>query len=130
MLLRGMCSSDLTHLVLVVDDDSDIRETLSEVLRDEGYTVVTAADGRDALTKLRNEMATPCVILLDLMMPVMTGLQFYAEQQRDPSLAKIPVVVISADGNLHAKAQAFGGEYLCKPVRIERVLDTLERHCP
>ena len=117
------------QMVLVVDDDSGIRETLAEVLGDEGYDVLTAVHGRDALDKLRADGRQPCVILLDLMMPVMTGSQFYAEQQKDPKLAAVPVVVISADGNVAFKAQSFGGEYVAKPVRIEKVLEIIHRHC-
>ena len=117
------------HLVLVVDDDPDIRESLSEVLTDEGYQVVTAVDGRDALAKLRGEGAAASVILLDLMMPVMSGVQFYAEKQRDPQLSPIPVVVVSADGSVRQKAALLGGEFIAKPVRIEQVLDAVQRHC-
>jgi CheY-like chemotaxis protein len=117
-------------VILVVDDDAGIRDSLADLLDDEGYQVVTANDGRDGLAKLRQLNASrPCVILLDLMMPVMNGPQFYAEQQRDPALASIPVVVISADANVRSKAAQFGGEYLAKPVRIEQVLDVVQRHC-
>jgi len=121
---------DCNRIVLVVDDDEGIRETLFDLLSDEGYTVVTAADGRQALDKLRQtDLKKPCVILLDLMMPIMSGSEFYQEQQRDPELAAIPVVVISADGSVGIKAQPFGGEYLTKPVRFENVLDMIARHC-
>jgi CheY-like chemotaxis protein len=116
------------RVVLVVDDDAAIRESLADLLGDEGYNVVTAMNGVDALQKLRARVR-PCVILLDLMMPVMNGQQFYIEQQQDPELASIPVVVISADGNVRQKAVPFGGEYLAKPVRIETVLTVVERHC-
>jgi CheY-like chemotaxis protein len=121
--------SQCERLVYVVDDDRAIRESLADLLGDEGYTVVTAQDGQDALDKLRNNHGRPCVILLDLMMPVMTGWQFFTEQQRDPALKEIPVVVISADGNVQLKAKPFGGEFLPKPVRLESVLDVIERHC-
>jgi CheY-like chemotaxis protein len=118
------------RVVLVVDDDAAIRESLANVLGDEGYSVITAANGVDALAKLRAQVPSrPCVILLDLMMPVMNGQQFYAEQQLDPQLASIPVVVISADSNVKQKALHFGGEYLAKPVRVETVLGVVERHC-
>jgi len=118
------------HIILIVDDDDDVRNTLGELLADEGYTVLTAVHGLDALAKLRRDgQPKPCLILLDLMMPVMTGAEFYAEQQRDPHLAPIPVVVISADGNVRQKAAACGGAYLAKPLRIETVLDAIERHC-
>jgi CheY-like chemotaxis protein len=118
------------RVVLVVDDDDDIRETLADLLGDEGYRVITATNGADAFDKLRApQQLRPCVILLDLMMPVMSGLQFYSLQQQDPALASIPIVVLSADGNVQQKALPFGGEYLPKPVRIETVLGAVERHC-
>jgi CheY-like chemotaxis protein len=118
------------RVVLVVDDDPAIREALSDLLGDEGYQVVTAMNGVEALDKLREpSQARPCVILLDLMMPLMNGHQFFAEQQQDAALASIPIVVISADGGVRQKASSFGGEYLAKPVRIETVLEVVERHC-
>ena len=61
--------------------------------------------------------------------PVMTGGEFYAAQQADPAIAGIPVVVISADGNVRQKAQPFGGEYLSKPVKIDTILSTVDRIC-
>ncbi|MBC7545053.1 MAG: response regulator, partial [Candidatus Sericytochromatia bacterium] len=84
--------------ILIVEDDIDIRETLAEILADEGYSVASAANGLDAISYLQTE-AMPCVILLDLMMPVMSGWEFRAKQQQDPTLAGIPVVVLSGDGN-------------------------------
>jgi CheY-like chemotaxis protein len=118
------------RVVLVVDDDPGIREALADLLGEEGYRVVTAMNGVEALDKLREpSQARPCVILLDLMMPHMNGHQFFAEQQQDVELASIPIVVISADGAIRQKAAQFGGEFLAKPVRIERVLEVVERHC-
>jgi CheY-like chemotaxis protein len=118
------------RVVFVVDDDPAIRESLADLLGDEGYRVVTAMNGAEALDKLRApEQARPCVILLDLMMPLMNGQQFYEQQQKDAELASIPIVVISADGRVKQKAAPFGGEYLAKPVRIETVLRAVERHC-
>ena len=113
----------------MVDDDAGIRESLAEALTDEGYWVTTANNGAEALHLLRARELRPCVILLDLMMPVMSGHEFYLEQQRDPALADIPIVVISADGNIALKAGAFGGEFLAKPVRLDTVLVALGRHC-
>ena len=122
-------SGPCRRMIFVVDDDPGIRDSLADVLRDEGYEVATAADGRDALNKLRTLRKVPCVILLDLMMPVMSGSQFYAEQQRDPALSSIPVVVISADGSIRQKAASLGGEYIAKPLQVEQVLDAVGRHC-
>lgn len=62
-----------SHSVLIVDDDADIRETLSDFLQDEGYDVAAVGDGAQALAFLRSGVALPCLILLDLMMPVMDG---------------------------------------------------------
>jgi CheY-like chemotaxis protein len=122
--------SNCERVVLVVDDDPAIREALADLLGDEGYHVVTAMNGVEALDKLRAPSQTrPCVILLDLMMPLMNGQQFFAAQQQDAALASIPIVLISADTGVRQKAASFGGEYLAKPVRIETVLEVIERHC-
>jgi CheY-like chemotaxis protein len=115
------------QIVMIVDDDAEIREAFAELLGDEGYQVITAGHGGEALAKLRAG-ARPCVILLDLMMPVMNGRQFFVERDKDPALAAIPTVVISA-GDGAAQAAAFGAEYLAKPIRFDRVLDVIERHC-
>jgi CheY-like chemotaxis protein len=123
-----MCSNT-SRLLLVVDDDPGIRESLADLLHDEGYVVMTAVNGQDALTRLRASGSRPCVILLDLMMPVMSGPEFYDEMRSDPGLADIPVVVISADGNAKLKAQSMGGELIPKPVRFETVLHAVENHC-
>jgi CheY-like chemotaxis protein len=77
------------------------------VLRYEGYSVAAAANGREAIDHLR-ERGRPCVILLDLMMPIMDGWQFRAEQLRDPGLAPIPVIVISAGADIERKASSLG----------------------
>ena len=90
--------------ILVVDDERDIRESLGDLLREEGYDVIEAQNGVEALARLReNTHVSPCVIVLDLMMPVMDGYQFRAEQLRDSALAGIPVVVVSAEGNVRRK---------------------------
>ena len=124
-----MCSNNAARLLLVVDDDPGIRDSLADLLHDEGYVVMTAVNGQDALTRLRASDSLPCVILLDLMMPVMSGPEFYHEMRNDPALADIPVVVISADGNARLKAQSMGGELIAKPVRIETVITAVENHC-
>jgi CheY-like chemotaxis protein len=114
--------------VLVVEDDFDSREMLRILLESEGYSVMSAADGREALEQLL--AAAPCLIILDLMMPVMNGWEFRAVQTQDPVLAKIPVVVVSADGNVKDKATTLGvAGYLQKPVQFERLLDLVRQHC-
>ena len=85
----------MTRSVLIVDDDEALRETMAEALGDEGFTVACSAHGLDALKLLRSGLR-PDVILLDLMMPVMDGWSFREQQSRDPALASIPVVVVTA----------------------------------
>jgi CheY-like chemotaxis protein len=115
--------------ILVVDDDAAIREALTAVLEDEGYAVRTAANGRDALQLLRAGGPRPALILLDLTMPVMSGGEFREEQRRDPALAQIPVVVLSADRSVQAKAAAVQAQgYLAKPVEIDVLLETVSRY--
>ncbi len=81
--------------ILLIDDDPDTREQLAEILSEAGYLVATARNGLEGLEKLKTDCA-PCVILLDLMMPVMNGWQFRAKQLSEPKLARLPVIVLSA----------------------------------
>jgi CheY-like chemotaxis protein len=115
-------------LVLVVDDDADIRETLCDLLADEGYRVAQAENGRDALALLaRADQPRPDLILLDLMMPVMSGLQFHEALIEQPALASIPVVFLSADSRAREKLPP-GVEYLGKPMELHTMLSLLRRH--
>jgi CheY-like chemotaxis protein len=115
--------------ILIVEDDSDLREALSEVLRDEGYSVAMAADGREALDRLRRDLR-PSLILLDLTMPVMNGWQFRAEQRQDPALSAIPVVVLSAGEHLAEQMVPLGiDDYVPKPIELDHLLQTIERYC-
>ena len=113
--------------ILIVDDDHDIRQTLSEVLEDEGYLVQSVANGAEALQALREGRLLPALILLDLMMPVMDGFQFRLEQQRDPRIAGIPVVVITAGGN-HDLKTIDAVEVIAKPIKLARLLSAIEQH--
>ena len=115
--------------ILIVEDDADLREALSEVLRDEGYTVAMAADGREALDHLRRQ-SHPSLILLDLTMPVMNGWQFRAEQRQDPDLSGIPVVVLSAGDRLAEQVVPLGiSDYVRKPIELSRLLRLIEQYC-
>ena len=111
----------------MVDDDQDIRDALCELLEDEGYRAVSAANGQEALVYL-NSREPPCVILLDLMMPVMDGWEFRRRQQSDPKFAKIPVVVITAAGKYGAASIA-AERVLPKPLQLELVLQALADYC-
>jgi len=114
--------------VLVVDDDRDIREALSDVLRDEGYAVVCAADGEEAMARLRSEPA-PVLILLDWMMPRCDGACFLRQQRGDRALAAIPVVLLTADGRALARGTETGVQaHLAKPVSLEELLAVVARY--
>jgi CheY-like chemotaxis protein len=108
----------LAAQILIVDDDLDIRETLTELLQGEGYDCATAGNGREALDYLRSH-PFPSLILLDLMMPVMDGFAFRAAQLEAEPLREVPVLVISAGGRAEqaAKSLAAAG-YLNKPMDI------------
>lgn len=112
--------------VLVVEDDRDIRETVAEVLEEEGYQVRSAENGRDALDYLLAAGKLPDVILLDLMMPVMDGWTFWSELQTDVKLAALPIVVISADASVHEKAARLHPvACLRKPVSVDELLSVV-----
>jgi CheY-like chemotaxis protein len=112
--------------VMVVEDDALIRELVSHILAGEGFTAVGASNGAEALQRLRVEGVQPALILLDLVMPVMNGWQFRAEQLKDPELAGIPVVIMSGTDGGEVPAQA----RVPKPIEIERLLDTVWRLAP
>ncbi len=115
--------------VLVVEDDPDILEAVSEALRTEGYTVACAANGMEAIEYLKT--ARPCIILLDLMMPVMDGRQFLVAKAQSSSLATIPVVLVSADDQLARKAEELKvAGFIQKPVDMDRLLSAIAPHCP
>ena len=120
-----------TCKVLVVDDNPSLRDVLTVLLRQAGYGVETAEHGREALDRLRAAPDRPCLILLDLTMPVMSGPQFRAAQAGDPALADIPVLVISAQHDGSEVAAALGAVgYLEKPVDLDELLRHIRRHCP
>ena len=109
--------------ILVVDDDADIRESLGDILEGEGYLVATAANGRDGLAYLRAHPET-FLVLLDLMMPIMDGFEFRMEQQRDPEVAAIPVIVMTARGKLEPGA-IDARAIMPKPLKPQRLLECI-----
>lgn len=125
-----MSTIEISPSILVVDDDAGIREALTDILEDEGYSVTSAPDGLAALEMLREHQMRPRLVLLDLMMPRMNGWQFRAEQRQDPDLAAIPVVVISAGGNAREQSHVLGvAEYLPKPIEFDQLVGIVERYC-
>jgi len=117
--------------VLIVEDDPDIRDSIATLLEDEGIAVATATNGAEALMLLRGDrLAPPSVILLDLMMPVMDGEQFRAEQVRDDRIAQIPVVVLSGHAYARSVAQSMNvDDVMIKPLSLTRLLSIVERYC-
>jgi CheY-like chemotaxis protein len=112
--------------ILVVEDNDDVREMMAVTLELEGHEVSTAVNGRDALNKLRAG-ERPCVILLDLMMPVMNGWEFRRAIETDPILKKVPVVIVSATAELARTTVA--DAYLPKPLDIDELLDVVGGFC-
>jgi CheY-like chemotaxis protein len=117
----------LAH-ILVVEDDFAIRETVTEVLESEGFRVSSASNGAEALARLDETDALPGLILLDLMMPVMDGWEFRLAQQRNPRIADIPVIVLSAGAGMEARLSGLDPDaYLPKPFELEHLLHTVAR---
>jgi CheY-like chemotaxis protein len=113
--------------VLLVDDDFTILEALADFLEEEGFAVVPASNGIDALNRLRCGLRVD-VIVLDVMMPLMDGWDFRYEQLADPTLRDTPVVIISASGftrdNLRRQFKAY--DALAKPIELVGFLQTLK----
>lgn len=117
---------DIDRNTLVVEDDLDIRETFQTVLNLEGYNVFTASNGKEGLEQLRH-MPRPCLILLDLMMPIMNGNEFLTALEHDESLSKIPVIVVSAFTSRLQSNHARG--MISKPVNLNQLLSVTQQYC-
>jgi CheY-like chemotaxis protein len=111
--------------IVLIEDDDGIRETLAALLEDEGYNVAQASNGIEGLMRM-SEANELCLVLLDLWMPLMNGWQLLVEMRRDPVLAEVPVVVISAAGDQQAPAEA--AAFLRKPLKLEALLEAVAKH--
>lgn len=113
--------------VLVVEDHADLREMLAVLLESEGYQVETATNGVEALTSL--ERSRPALILLDLMMPVMSGDEFRERQLADPRYRDVPVICMTAahDGRERAE-RLHATEYFQKPVDFDHLLGKVRQY--
>jgi CheY-like chemotaxis protein len=117
-------------VVLVVDDDDDLREAMEAALRAVGHRVVTAADGAEALLWLRHPEVRTCLVLLDLMMPGMNGFELRTVMSADPALSTIPVVVITGAGVLADRgADELQADVLAKPIALPTLVGTVKRYC-
>ena len=125
---RPIAMDNSRRSVLVIDDDSDIRQTLAEVLRDVGHDVATARDGIDALGKL-DSIARPCLILLDLTMPRMNGLEFLEHLSGHKHTGDFAVLVMSAHDALRREASVFPNVrgMVTKPFDFDGLISEVER---
>jgi two-component system, chemotaxis family, chemotaxis protein CheY len=115
-----------TRRVLLIEDDAAVLEATGEVLSDEGYVVLAAANGQEALSSVNGRL--PDVVLLDLMMPVMNGWQFVQEFRKLPGAGEIPLIVLSAGRDVVESAEALGAvDYLIKPFDISELLEKVAR---
>jgi DNA-binding response OmpR family regulator len=115
--------------LLLVDDDEDIREAVRMMLEDEGYEVIEARDGREALEWLRSH-PPPAVMLLDWNMAPMNGAQLVAEVSKEARLAELPIVVLTADTTaLRTVQDAHYAGWLKKPFQIDELFDVVRRYC-
>jgi CheY-like chemotaxis protein len=109
--------------LLIVEDETAVRDTLTELVGKDGREVVTASDGQEALERL-TEVPRPCLILVDLMMPRMNGWEFLQRKSADPLIADIPTIVLSGSGR-----PAGAMHQLAKPVDIKRLLALVDQYC-
>lgn len=118
-----------SHIV-VIEDDTDLRETLKDLLEMEGFRVVTASNGREGLHQIEQN-GQPCLILLDLMMPVMNGWEFLQALRREHTvpLAQTPVAVVSAAADIADVERDYGCSVLKKPVSLEHLFALAHAHC-
>ena len=112
-------------LILVVDDEFSVAEVLESILVDVGHEVVTAANGRQGLERANERM--PDVVLLDFMMPILSGASMLKAMREDPALCNIPVVIMSSlpEGNLSESAKDMYTAFLRKPFRRKAVIDVV-----
>lgn len=119
----------MSRPLLVVDDDTDLREALEEVLRDAGYEVQGASNGKHALEVLGASKVLPGLVLLDMMMPVLDGAGFARAMRQQPQWRDIPVLVFSASANARQVAEEIGAcGHLRKPVDVDTLLDAVGKH--
>jgi len=115
------------RIVLVVDDDPGIRENMSDLLHAKGFSVLQAENGQRALDLLKKTPQFPCLIVLDMAMPIMDGRVFLKRRAHDAALRDIPVVVVS--GSSQTAPLPGIGAYFRKPVNVDRLIEVIDQHC-
>ncbi|MBN9164820.1 MAG: hypothetical protein BGO98_41575 [Myxococcales bacterium 68-20] len=120
----------MTPTILTVEDDADLRTLISVVLEEEGYVVITAMNGREALARVQEHM--PDLILLDLRMPVMSGVEFVSQYQaRYGNGPRAPFIVMTAGEHASRRCQELRGSgFLPKPFSTDELLDVVRKHAP
>jgi CheY-like chemotaxis protein len=113
--------------VLIVDDDEGVRRLLRLFLEASGYDTMCAANGREALDQMRQDR--PCLVLLDMKMPIMDGFEFRRQQRADPDLSSVPVVCLTAHYEPEQVAMELGVGCLKKPPYFPQVLEAVEARC-
>ncbi|CAM4079843.1 response regulator [Corallococcus exiguus] len=111
--------------ILLVEDDPDIRESVAEILTIEGFSVAVAGNGQEGLDIL-SRIGPPCLVLLDLMMPVMSGLEFLSRVKADPLLRDCTVVLMTAS---HVQLPPGAAEFIRKPFDFSELVALANRHC-
>ena len=115
--------------ILLVDDNVDVREGMQHMFEAEGYEVRAAVNGREALALLYAGLR-PCVIVMDMAMPLMNGFEFREQQLKHADIADIPFIAYSAVIDLQRSAQHLhAAAYLEKPIEFEHVLSIIREHC-
>lgn len=117
--------------ILVVEDDDAIRESLVELMTEEGFEVNSACNGSLGIAFLKQAQELPDLILLDLMMPVMDGFEFCSVKRGEPAWAHIPTMVMSADGHIvEKKSQTGAAAYIKKPLDIDDLIMNVNKTLP
>ncbi len=117
------------HIVLVVEDDTGMREALEAFILADGFDVIATGGAREALTRLQDGLLC-CLVVFDWLMPGMNGEQFHQVLSTDPRLAAIPLLVLTGDARGASRARALGvGHVAMKPIDPAALLAILEEHC-